>query len=159
MSQDFKTPISVNGVPVSMQGHQHDFNTFPVLVSKMGKSNTQTYTANVNTKVAFNTNIFNNGLIVDTTNNRVTTPSAVSGVGIFDIRANIDLNSTSTMYIYIYVNGVQVDQPYYISTALNQHWVSTMLQLTPDDYVEIYIKGATARTIQTTSTFSIRQVA
>ncbi len=159
MAQDFKTPITVNGVPVSMQGHQHDFDTFPVLCAKVGKSATQNYAANTTTKVTWNVSRFNNGLTADLANSRITVPPTISGVGIFDIRANIDLSGTSTMYIYVYVNGVLEDTPYYISTALNQHWVSTMLQLTPDDYVEIYIRGGTARTINTMSSFSIRQVA
>jgi hypothetical protein len=125
----------------------------------MGKSATQNYSANTTTKVKFNTSIFNNGLTVDTVNSRLRTPPTLSGVGIFDVRANLDLSSTSNMYIYFYVNGVLVETPYYISTALNQHIVTSMLQLTSDDYVEVYLRGGTARTLNTTCTFSMKQVA
>jgi len=156
---DHKRPITVNGVPVSLQGHSHDFSTFPVLCAKMGKSATQNYSSNTTTKVIFNTSIFNNGLTVDTVNSRLRTPPTLSGIGIFDIQANLRLNLTSNMYIYFYVNGVLVETPYYMSTSMVMHIVSSMLQLTPDDYVEIFIRGGTARTLQTTCTFSMKQVA
>lgn len=156
---DHKRPITVNGVPVSLQGHQHNFNDFPVLVAKATKTTTQAYSANVTTKLTINSIVFNTGFTIDDANDRLYIPANVSGQGIFEIRVNLDLNSTSTMYIYIYKNGVLFETPYYISTALNTHICSSMIQVAANDYIEIYIRGGTARTIQTTTTLSIKQVA
>ena len=156
---DFKQPISVNGVPVSLQGHTHNFDTMSVLVCKAGKTATQTYTANVNTKVTVDSMLFNTGFNVDIANERLVFPAEILGQGIFEIRANIDLNSTSNMYIYVYKNGTLLETPYYCSTALNTHMCTTMLQFAPNDYIEIWIRGGTSRTIQKTTTLSIKQVA
>ena len=159
MSQDFKTLPTVNGVPVSLQGHQHNFDDFQVLVAKASKTATQAYSANTTTKLTINSVVFNTGFVIDDTNDRLYIPANVSGQRIFEIRVNLDLSSTSTMYIYVYKNGVLFETPYYISTALNTHICSTMLQFAPNDYIEIYIRGGTARTINTTTTLSIKQVA
>ncbi len=158
MSQDFKTPITVNGVPVSMQGHQHDFSAFPVLLTKCGKSTTQNYSANTTTKLAFNTVEINTGFIFDEPTERIYIPSSISGNMIVEVTIDLDLNGTSTMFIYLYINGVSVED-YYMSTALIRHGCVFLKRVNPNDYLELYIRGGTARTIQTATKAYIKQVA
>ena len=156
---DFKNTLSLKGTSVSVDGHAHTFDTFPVLACKAYKTETQTYTLNITTKVKIDNMLFNTGLNVDMANERLVFPNNISGQGIFEIRANIDLSGTSNMYIYVYKNGTLLETPYYCSTALNTHMCTTMLQFAPNDYIEIWIRGGTSRTIKTTSTLSIKQVA
>ena len=155
---DHKNPITVNGVPVSLQGHQHDFDTFPVLITKCGKSTTQSYSSNVTTKLTFNTVEINTGFIFDEPTERIYIPVTFSGYGVIEVHVDIDLSITSTMYIYLYVNGVSVES-YYMSTRLITHSCNITKQVQPNDYIELYIRGGTSATVQTTTKAYIKQVA
>ena len=155
---DHKNPITVNGVPVSMQGHQHDFDTFQVLYTKCGKSTTQNYTLNTTTKLTFNTVEINTGFIFDEPTERIYIPATFSGYGIIEVHVDMDINTTSSMYIYLYVNGVNVES-YYMSTRLITHSCTISKQIQPNDYLELYIKGGTSATIVTTTKAYIKQVA
>jgi hypothetical protein len=156
---DYKRPITVNGVSVSLQGHTHNFSTFPVLCAKVGKSAIQSYSANAITKVIFDTAILNNGLTVDTTNSRIKMPSTLSGVGIFEIQVNIQLSGTSTMTIYVYKNGSLLETIYNTTNTSDEYICSAIEKFAANDYIEIYLKGGTARTIQAATTSYIKQVA
>jgi hypothetical protein len=156
---DYKRPITVNGVPISLQGHTHDFSTFPVLCVRSGKSATQSYSSNTTTKLTFDTMPFNTGLNVDLANERLIFPSVISGYGIFEIYVYMQLSGTSTMAIYVYKNGSLLDTVYSTTTASDIHNCNTMAQFSANDYIEIFFKGGTARTIQTTTVSYIKQVA
>lgn len=155
---DYKQPITINGVPVSLQGHQHNFDTFPVLLTKCGKSTTQSYSSNTTTKLTFNTVEINTGFIFDEPTERIYIPNDISGNGIIEVTVDLDLSGTSSMYIYLYINGVNAEE-YYMSTALIRHGCVILMQVNPNDYLELYIRGGSSRTIQTTTKAYIKQVA
>lgn len=159
MPQDFKTLPTVNGVPVSLQGHQHNFDDFPVLCVRSGKSSTQNYSANTTTKLTFDTLPFNTGLTVDLANERLVFPNVISGQGIFEINVSLQLSGTSSMTIYMYKNGSLLETMYTVTTAMTEHTCMTMLQFAANDYIEIFIRGGSSRTIRTTTTSYIKQVA
>jgi len=155
---DHKRPITVNGVPVSLQGHSHDFSTFPVLCVKSGKSITQSYSSNTTTKLTFDILSFNTGLNVDLANERLVFPS-ITGYGIFEIQVSMQLSGTSNMTIYVYKNGSLLENTYSTTTSMTEHSTTTMLQFASNDYIEIFFRGGSSRIIQTTTVSYIKQVA
>jgi hypothetical protein len=86
-------------------------------------------------------------------------PSTLSGVGIFEIQVNIQLSGTSTMTIYVYKNGSLLETIYNTTNTSDEYICSAIEKFAANDYIEIYLKGGTARTIQAATTSYIKQVA
>lgn len=181
---DFKNPITVNGSLVwnasndgtgsgldadlldgkhasefANSAHTHSStDIIDTIATKSIPSTTQTIPANTNTKVNFNSNIFNFGTGWDGINSRFTNNNA--HMTIFRVNCNIFLNSTTSGELMVYRNGtVDTTAKIYIGTSNSSNFSgSTVVDMQPGDYIEIFIRVSTSRTIQTTSILFVTSV-
>jgi hypothetical protein len=156
---DFKKLPMVNGVPVSLVGHQHTIEDLVVLpCAKLIKTATQNYTGNVTTKATWQGADWDLTGGFNAANSRLLLPASLYGNRLFQVDYALFLNNTSAMTMYVYVNGANA-LTMLSTTVLNKYFYATgYLTAAAGDYIELWLRGVTGRTIQTTSWCHIRQI-
>lgn len=150
---------TVNGVLVSLDGHQHTIADLAVVsCAKLLKTATQTYTANIATKVTWNSTAWDLTGGFNAANSRLILPASLDGNGLFRVDFSLFLNNSSTMIAYLYINGALQDT--LLSTTVSNSFfnVCGFFTATAGQYIELWIRGGTGRTIQTTSWCHIQQI-
>ena len=119
---------------------------------------TQNISANVNTKVNFGSEVYDFGPAYDDLTSRFT--NIKPHLSIFRVSCNIFLNSTTSGSLMVYKNGIEdVTSRLFNATSNTSNFNGYVdVDMNPSDYLEIFIRVGTARTILTTSSLSVSSV-
>ena len=117
------------------------------LHTELSKTNTQTVTSGVNTKILFNNQDNSNNLFLfDSTNNRILTkrPSIVSVTGFY--YSNISSSSSAAVYIYKSGSGMYMDKLEYPAKEYYTFQINLTTQVSINTPIELYVKANVTNT-------------